>query len=87
LAAGELDEKRNGQKMPVPNANKLADLYSLDVIVAVGRRAKSPPSQEVSASRAVSLMGGGFAQVLGRELSAVSEKKNKNFIFGVDNDV
>ncbi|MDR0381903.1 MAG: virulence RhuM family protein [Oscillospiraceae bacterium] len=38
---GELDEKSNGQKMPVPNSYKPVDFYSLDVILAVGYRVKS----------------------------------------------
>jgi hypothetical protein len=42
FAEGELDEKSNGQKMPVPNSDKLVDFYSLDVILAVGYRVKSP---------------------------------------------
>ena len=42
FAEGELEEKSNGQKMPVPNSDKPADFYSLDVTLAVGYRVKSP---------------------------------------------
>jgi hypothetical protein len=42
FAEGELDEKSNGQKMHVPNSDKPVDFYSLDVILAVGYRVKSP---------------------------------------------
>jgi hypothetical protein len=39
---GELDEKSNGQKMPIPNSDKPVAFYTLDVILAVGYRVKSP---------------------------------------------
>lgn len=42
FAEGELDEKSNGQKMPVPNSDKPVEFYSLDVVLAVGYRVKSP---------------------------------------------
>jgi hypothetical protein len=42
FAEGELEEKSNGQKMPVPNSDKPTTFYSLDVILAVGYRVKSP---------------------------------------------
>ncbi|MDR0518792.1 MAG: virulence RhuM family protein [Clostridiales Family XIII bacterium] len=38
---GELEDKSNGQKMPVPNSDKPVSFYSLDVILAVGYRVKS----------------------------------------------
>lgn len=41
FAEGELDEKRNGQKMPIPNSDKPVAFYTLDVILAVGYRVKS----------------------------------------------
>lgn len=37
----EVDEKRNMQKMHIPNSDKLVVLYSLDIILAVGYRANS----------------------------------------------
>jgi hypothetical protein len=42
FAEGELDEKSNGQKMPIPNSDKPVAFYTLDVILAVGYRVKSP---------------------------------------------
>ena len=42
FAEGELDEKSNGQKVPIPNSDKPVTFYSLDVILAVGYRVKSP---------------------------------------------
>jgi hypothetical protein len=39
---GELDEKSNLQNMQIPNSDKPITLYSLDVILAVGYRVKSP---------------------------------------------
>jgi hypothetical protein len=39
---GELDEKSNVQNMHIPNSDKPVALYSLDVILAVGYRVKSP---------------------------------------------
>jgi hypothetical protein len=38
----ELDEKSNVQNMHIPNSDKPVSLYSLDVILAVGYRVKSP---------------------------------------------
>lgn len=42
FAEGELDEKSNLQNMQIPNSDKPVTLYSLDVILAVGYRVKSP---------------------------------------------
>jgi hypothetical protein len=39
---GELDEKSNVQNLHIPNSDKPVALYSLDVILAVGYRVKSP---------------------------------------------
>ena len=39
---GELDKKSNLQNMQIPNSDKPVTLYSLDVILAVGYRVKSP---------------------------------------------
>ena len=39
---GELDEKSNVQNMHIPNSDKPVTLYSLDIILAVGYRVKSP---------------------------------------------
>lgn len=41
FSEGELDEKRNMQKMHIPNSDKPASFYSLDVIISVGYRVKS----------------------------------------------
>ena len=38
----EIDEKRNVQKMHIPNSDKLVTFYSLDLILTVGYRANSP---------------------------------------------
>ena len=38
----ELDEKSNVQNMHIPNSDKPVMFYSLDVILAVGYRVKSP---------------------------------------------
>ena len=38
---GELDEKRNLQKMQIPNSDRPVRLYNLDVIISVGYRVKS----------------------------------------------
>lgn len=38
---GELDEKRNMQKMHIPNSDKPASFYNLDVIISVGYRVNS----------------------------------------------
>ena len=38
----EVDKKSNVQKMHIPNSDKPVELYSLDVILAVGYRANSP---------------------------------------------
>ena len=37
----ELNEKRNSQKMRIPNSDKLVNIYDLDVIISVGYRVKS----------------------------------------------
>ena len=42
FAEGELDEKSNVQNMHIPNSDKPVMFYSLDVILAVGYRVKSP---------------------------------------------
>jgi len=42
FAEGELAEKSNLQNMQIPNSDKPVVLYSLDVILAVGYRVKSP---------------------------------------------
>jgi hypothetical protein len=39
---GELDEKSNVQNMHIPNSDKPVAFYTLDVILAVGYRVKSP---------------------------------------------
>jgi len=39
---GELDEQSNVQKMHIPNSTKPVEFYTLDVILAVGYRVKSP---------------------------------------------
>jgi len=39
---GELDEKSNVQYLHIPNSDKPVAFYSLDVIIAVGYRVKSP---------------------------------------------
>ncbi|GHV93795.1 toxin Fic [Spirochaetia bacterium] len=41
FAEGELEEKRNLQKMQFPNSDKPTNFYSLDVIISVGYRVKS----------------------------------------------
>jgi hypothetical protein len=41
FAEGELEEKRNLQKMQFPNSDKPTNYYSLDVIISVGYRVKS----------------------------------------------
>src|SRR3989344_4269964 len=41
FADKEIDEKSNVQKMHIPNSDKPAEFYSLDVILAVGYRANS----------------------------------------------
>ncbi len=41
LKDSEVDVKSNVQKMHIPNSDKLVYIYSLDVILAVGYRAKS----------------------------------------------
>jgi hypothetical protein len=38
---GEVDEKRNMQKLHIANSDKLVTFYSLDVILSVGYRANS----------------------------------------------
>ena len=38
----EINEKRNVQKMHIPNSDKLVSFYSLDLILTVGYRANSP---------------------------------------------
>jgi hypothetical protein len=42
FAEGELDEKSNLQNMQIPNSDKPVAFYTLDVILAVGYRVKSP---------------------------------------------
>jgi hypothetical protein len=42
FADDELDEKSNVQNMHIPNSDKPVTFYSLDVILAVGYRVKSP---------------------------------------------
>ncbi|MBS3975673.1 MAG: virulence RhuM family protein [Syntrophomonadaceae bacterium] len=42
FAEGELDEKSNVQNLHIPNSDKQVVFYSLDVILAVGYRVKSP---------------------------------------------
>jgi len=42
FAEGELDKKSNMQNMQIPNSDKMVALYSLDVILAIGYRIKSP---------------------------------------------
>ena len=42
FSEGELDKKSNLQNMQIPNSDKPVALYSLDVILAVGYRVKSP---------------------------------------------
>jgi hypothetical protein len=42
FAEGELDEKSNVQNLHIPNSDKPVAFYSLDVILAVGYRVKSP---------------------------------------------
>ena len=37
----ELDQKRNSQKMRIPNSDKPVNIYDLDVIISVGYRVKS----------------------------------------------
>ena len=37
----ECDEKRNVQKMHIPNSDKLVEFYSLDIIIAVGFKTNS----------------------------------------------
>ena len=39
---GELDEKSNLQKMQIANSDRPVAFYSLDVIISVGYRVKSP---------------------------------------------
>ena len=39
---GELEEESNMQKMHIANSDKPVALYSLDVIISVGYRVKSP---------------------------------------------
>ena len=39
---GELDEKSNVQKMHIANSDKPVEYYSLDVIISVGYRVRSP---------------------------------------------
>ena len=39
---GELEEKSNVQKMHIANSDKPVSLYSLDVIISIGYRVKSP---------------------------------------------
>jgi hypothetical protein len=46
FAEGELDEKSNLQNMQIPNSDKPTTLYSLDVILAVGYRVKSPQATQ-----------------------------------------
>ena len=41
FASGELDEKRNLQKMQIANSDKPVTYYSLDVIISVGYRVNS----------------------------------------------
>ena len=41
FSEGELDEKSNLQKMQFPFSDKPVNLYSLDVVLAVGYRASS----------------------------------------------
>ena len=42
FSEGELDEKSNVQNMHIPNSDKPVAFYTLDVILAVGYRVKSP---------------------------------------------
>ena len=42
FAQGELDEKSNVQNLHVPNSDRPVTFYTLDVILAVGYRVKSP---------------------------------------------
>ena len=42
FAEGELDEKSNVQILHIPNSDKPVAFYSLDVIIAVGYRVRSP---------------------------------------------
>ena len=42
FAEGELDENSNVQNMHIPNSDKPVAFYSLDVVIAVGYRVRSP---------------------------------------------
>ena len=42
FSEGELDAKSNLQNLQIPNSDKPVAFYSLDVILAVGYRVKSP---------------------------------------------
>jgi len=42
FAEGELDSKSNLQNLQIPNSDKPVTVYTLDVILAVGYRVKSP---------------------------------------------
>jgi len=42
IAEGELDEKSNVQNLHIANSDKPVAVYTLDVILAVGYRVKSP---------------------------------------------
>jgi hypothetical protein len=46
FAEGELDGKSNLQNMQIPNSDKPIALYSLDAILAVGYRVKSPQATQ-----------------------------------------
>jgi hypothetical protein len=46
FADGELDEKSNVQNLHIPNSDKPVTFYSLDVILAVGYRVKSPQATQ-----------------------------------------
>ena len=44
--SGEVDKKRNMQKMHIANSDKLVSFYSLDIVLAVGYRANSSTAIE-----------------------------------------
>jgi hypothetical protein len=46
FAEGELDKKSNVQNLHIPNSDKPAAFYTLDVILAVGYRVKSPQATQ-----------------------------------------
>jgi hypothetical protein len=48
---GELERRNNIQKMYIDRSKKPIALHSLDVIISVGYRVKSPTSSRLSAAR------------------------------------